>query len=134
MKYENVKKWIIKAENDLKAAQHELSFPPDEMVTESICFHSQQAVEKFFKAYLIYKNHEFGNTHNLEYLQQLCGRYDKTILKYELGNLTDYAVNIRYPDDFYVPDYDESKKAYNLAKAVKENILIKIGRKNVKEL
>lgn len=126
MTNKEIKQWIIKANNDLKAAKHELSFPPDEIVTESVCFHSQQAVEKYFKAYLIYKNHEFGPTHNLEYLQQLCGKYDKSILTFELGNLTNYAVQVRYPDDFYIPDYEEANEAYRLAKAIKENILKKI--------
>lgn len=37
-----------------------------------------------------------------------------------------YAVEIRYPDDFYIPDIDEAKAAYEMAKKVKEFVLRKI--------
>jgi len=73
---EYVKKWLIKANNDLKVAENEMKLPPEEMVTEAVCFHSQQAVEKILKAYLITKNVEFGKTHNLEYLLELCVKED----------------------------------------------------------
>jgi len=122
----NIEQWIIKAENDLKTVEHEFSLSPEETITDSVCYHAQQAVEKFLKAYLISRNHEFGQTHNLEYLLQLCGKYDKSILQYDLGNLSTYAVKIRYPDDFYIPDYEEAKEAYDLAKDIKEKILKKI--------
>jgi len=39
-KKELINSWIKKAEKDLLAAQHELSFP--DAVTESVCFHCQQ--------------------------------------------------------------------------------------------
>jgi HEPN domain-containing protein len=51
-----IEKWIIKAVNDLKLAEHELRQPEDEIVTDAICFHCQQAVEKLLKAYLASKN------------------------------------------------------------------------------
>lgn len=63
---EYLKRWLIKANNDLKVAEHELKMPLEERVTEAVCFHSQQAVEKFLKAYLITQNIAFGKTHNLE--------------------------------------------------------------------
>jgi len=47
-----VKNWLDKAEKDLISAKHELSFK--DMVTESVCFHCQQAVEKYLKAYLLF--------------------------------------------------------------------------------
>ena len=53
-KKELIRGWLDKAEKDLLSAEHELTFP--DAVTETICFHSQQAVEKFLKAYLIYLN------------------------------------------------------------------------------
>lgn len=126
----NVKHWLKKAENDLISVEHELSFPKQEIITDTVCFHAQQAVEKFLKAFLILNNYEFGNTHNLEYLLQLCGKFDKSILQYELGNLSSYAVNVRYPDDYYVTDYEDAVEAFNLAKTIKEKILLKIKGEN----
>ena len=44
---EYVKKWLIKANNDLKVAINLMKLSSEETVTEAICFHSQQAVENF---------------------------------------------------------------------------------------
>ena len=127
MTNENIKQWMQKADNDLKTAKHELALPDDETVTEAVCFHSQQAVEKLLKAFLIFKNEEFGRTHNLELLLQLCGKYDKDFLKCDIGNLTEYAVNIRYPGDSYIPDYEESETAYKIASELRSFVRGKLG-------
>ena len=101
---EYLKKWLIKANNDLKVAENEIRLPPKETVTEAVCFHSQQAVEKFLKAYLITRNIEFGKTHNLEFLLELCIKEDKEFEEIDVGNLSFYSVEVRYPDEFiYLP-------------------------------
>lgn len=123
----SVKKWIMKAEADLKTAMHEIDLGAGEAVCESICFHSQQAAEKYLKAFLVEKAEEFGNTHNLEYLLELCKKCDSEFSGCELGNLTDYAVEIRYPDDFFVPSFAESRNAYALALEIKKYVLGKMG-------
>ena len=43
-KHDLIQKWLEKADRDLLAVEHELSF--QNAVYESICFHCQQAVEK----------------------------------------------------------------------------------------
>ena len=61
-------------------------------------------------------------------LLNLCSERDKTI-KEELSKtdiLTDYAVEIRYPDDWYEPTIDEAREAIDLALVVKENIFVKL--------
>ena len=118
-----LEQWIIKAENDLTTAKHELDLPEDQTVTDSVCFHSQQAVEKFLKAYLIFKNEDFGRTHNLEFLLQLCIKHDDSFAQCELGNLSEYAVNLRYPDDFYIPNISEANAAYKLALEIRQFII-----------
>ena len=45
----------------------------------------------------------------------------------DADNLTDYAVEIRYPDDCLEPTLDETKEAYKIAKQVKEFVLSKIN-------
>ena len=40
--------------------------------------------------------------------------------------LTEYAVEFRYPDDFYIPSIEETKEAYNLALKVKDFVLERI--------
>ncbi|WP_456475591.1 HEPN domain-containing protein [Candidatus Pyrohabitans sp.] len=124
-----VKKWLIKAVKDLKVAENEIKVSPDDLVTEAICFHAQQAVEKFLKAYLINKNVEFKKTHNLEFLLDLCAKIDRDFENIDVGDLSFYAVEIRYPDEFYVPTFDEAKECLKITRNVKEFVLNKLGVK-----
>lgn len=125
-KDELIKNWIIKAEKDLLTAEHELSFT--DAVAESICFHSQQAVEKFLKAYLVFLGVPFTKTHEIGELITKCEGKDNEIsaFKEEADKLTDYAVEIRYPDDLFEPDLNDAKEAFAIAKKIKVFILGKI--------
>ena len=96
------------------------------MVTEAICFHSQQAVEKFIKAFLITKNVDFERTHNLEFLLEMCINQDGEFREIELGNLSFYAVEIRYPDEFHIPSVEEAETCLELARNVKNFIFKKL--------
>ena len=49
-----VKQWLIEAEHDLDVAKIILK-QKENIYTDAVCFHSQQAVEKFLKAYLVFK-------------------------------------------------------------------------------
>ncbi len=122
-----IEKWIVKALNDLKIAGHELNQPANEMVTDAVCFHCQQAVEKLLKAYLASKNVDFGKTHNLEFLLELCLKQDPDFKNLKVGNLSFYAVEIRYPDEFYMPSVAEAKECFNVASKAKDFLLKKIG-------
>jgi len=127
---EKVKKWIIKALEDYRTVENEFKLPEDEIVTSSVCFHSQQFVEKILKAYLVSKGVDFGKTHNLEFLLKLCSTKDKDFEMLEVGNLSDYAVEVRYPEEFYTPSLEEAKESFEIAKRIKEFIFAKM---NVKE-
>ncbi|MGH7792379.1 MAG: HEPN domain-containing protein [Thermodesulfobacteriota bacterium] len=124
---EYVKGWITKAKRDLKVAEHELGLPKEDIITDAVCFHCQQAVEKFLKAYLASKNLDFGKTHNLEYLIELCFKNDPEFKSIVLGNLSFYAVEIRYPDEFYTPSLNEAEESFQIAIDVKNFVLKKLG-------
>ena len=124
---EYIRRWITKAVRDLRVAEHELSLPTDEIITDAVCFHCQQAVEKFLKAYLASKNVDFGKTHNLEYLVELCAKADPEFKSIPLGNLSFYAVEIRYPDEFYIPSLDEASESFQIAVNVKSFVFKKLG-------
>ena len=68
-----VREWIKKAEHDLVNAETVIKIenPP----TDTICFHSQQCAEKYFKAYLISKGEDLIKTHNLRFLLDKCKKY-----------------------------------------------------------
>lgn len=122
-----IKKWIIKANNDLKAAQHEIQNA--DPVTDAVCFHCEQAVEKFFKAFLIYNHIDFEKNHNLFSLQESCIEISKDFNNVDLKNLNFFGVTERYPDDFYIPEVEEAKEYIIIAEQVKnlvESMLINI--------
>lgn len=123
---ELIKSWIDKAEKDLLTAQHESTF--EDGVIENICFHSQQAVEKFIKAYLIYLEIPFSKTHEIGELITKCEIKDPQIqeLKEEADQLTDYAVEVRYPDGWFEVLLEDSQQAIKIAEKIKKYVLDKI--------
>ena len=125
-KEELTKSWIKKAEKDLLTAKHELSFA--DAVTESVCFHCQQAAEKYLKAYLVFLDIPFTKTHEIGELITKCENRDREIsaLKEEADKLTDYAVEIRYPEEWFEPALEEAGEALEIAKKVREFILNRI--------
>ncbi len=122
-----LKKWLIKARNDLKVAKNEITLPPEEMVTDAICFHCQQVVEKLLKAFLIFKGKEVKKTHNLEYLLEICTEIDGDFKNLDVGDLSYYAVAARYPDDFYIPSAAEARESLGLAENIKKFIYTKLN-------
>ncbi len=125
-KRELIDNWINKAEKDLLSANHELSF--SDAVTEAVCFHCQQAVEKYLKAYLVFLDIAFTKTHEIGELITQCENADTEIseLKEEADKLTDYAVEIRYPDDWFEPALEEAKESFKIAKKIQEFVLNRI--------
>jgi HEPN domain-containing protein len=122
-----VKVWIFLAEGDLKTAEDELS--TTEPFTNTICFHSQQCVEKYLKAYLSFVGKPFRKTHDISELIELCKEVDEEFeILYSLNaaKLTRYAVDIRYPDEFYIPSIEEAKEALEIAKKVRNFIIRKL--------
>jgi HEPN domain-containing protein len=61
---QDVRAWLSKAELDLRAAAHEVS-APDAALWGDVLFHSQQAAEKAFKAFLAWHDTPFRKTHDL---------------------------------------------------------------------
>ena len=125
------KKWVLKAMNDFKTAEKLINLPEGEIITDTLCFHSQQAVEKFLKAFLVYHRKEFERVHTIEYLLKLCSSLDNEFeTLYEItANLTYYAIEVRYPDEFYIPTIEEAKKAFQSATKVKDFIFKKLSIK-----
>ena len=120
MSKETVKKWLLLADGDLKTAKDE--FDTENPVTNTICFHAQQCVEKYLKAFLTFVQEPFGKTHDIAHLIELCKRHDSTfenLYSLKAHKLTRYAVIIRYPDEFYVPSMQEAKHSIEIAEEVK---------------
>jgi HEPN domain-containing protein len=120
--------WLKKGERDLLTATHELSFGKD-AVTESACFHCQQAVEKFIKGYMVFLDIEVTKTHEIGELITKCQGKDVEIAKFKekADNLTDYAVEIRYPEAPEAPALEEAQEALKVAESIKGFVRKKTG-------
>ncbi|NSW93140.1 MAG: HEPN domain-containing protein [Bacteroidales bacterium] len=120
-----LKTWLFRANEDIAVIEKLFESDP-ELFASTICFHAQQAVEKFLKAFLVFHNIDFPKTHDLDYLLLECKKIDARNFDIDLGSLTDFGVSIRYPDDFYLPDKDETAQYRGIALKVKiviENII-----------
>jgi len=127
---EVVKNWLQYAGEDLELAKRELNYIDEEVLIRTVCFHCQQAVEKYLKAFLVFNEKNFRKTHDLDEIKELCLEVDSEFEKFEVGVLTLYAVESRYPNHFVVPTLAEAKEAYRLACQVKEFILAKLKEVN----
>jgi HEPN domain-containing protein len=128
-KEETIKGWLLLADGDLKTAEDELRMK--EAVTNAICFHAQQCVEKCLKAYLTLVNQPFGKTHDIAELVELAKKSDRefeTLYKLKANKLTRYAVEIRYPDEFYIPSLDEARESLEIAREARKFIVEKINK------
>ncbi|MCS7237006.1 MAG: HEPN domain-containing protein [Thermoguttaceae bacterium] len=116
------REWVQKAENDLKTATHVLTLGED-APTDTICFHCQQAVEKYLKALLIFRGIKFPRIHDIERLVRLLPVADRPHMSVEeQGALTDYATMTRYPGSYEPISLEEATLAVKLAWRVREQI------------
>ena len=130
MKHEVVRRWVKKADNDLKAAEHLIQF--EEPLTDIISFHCQQAVEKYLKAYLTFVDARVKKTHDLEVILNQCIEKDREFDKLDMeriSKLSFYAVGIRYPEEYFELSAEETKELFETAKQVREFVLKKLEEK-----
>ena len=128
IKSEYIGKWITKADNDLTIAKDERFLKKDNIITDGICFHCQQTVEKYLKAFLADHDVDFGKTHNLEKLAVIYSEIDADFQNLSFGNLSEYGVSIRYPDDFYMPTIEEADECIKVAEQTRGFVLSKMGK------
>ena len=116
-KSDYIKNWLYRAREDIAVINDLQESNPSEF-TSTICFHAQQAVEKYLKAFLAFHDVDFPRTHDLDYLLLECQKINHNSFHLDLKELTEYGVSVRYPDDFYVPSTKESKEYINIAISV----------------
>ena len=122
--------WIDFARNDLLVAR-ELHFEKH-FVYRAILMHSQQAIEKYLKAFLLFHKKSNIRTHDLLILCKISENYDEAFLAFE-EDVTWVSVNYmqsRYPDNFEDIDIEDAKRALSIATKFEIFILPKFDIKN----
>jgi HEPN domain-containing protein len=114
--------WIAKAETDLKAAVYMLEMD-DECPADTVGFHAQQCVEKYLKAFLVWKEIDFPKTHDIEKILALFPDAVRLPVSVEeQRTLTNYATVTRYPGDYEPVTLSEAKRAVRIARRVRRHL------------
>ena len=121
---DSVKQWLEKAEHDLLNAETVIKYQP--LVLDTACFHCQQAVEKYLKAFLVSKQQDIIKTHDTRFLLEQCIDLDVEFRNVDLKNIQDFAVDVRYPDNSVDPTLTETKEYFQIGTKVKALVLRKV--------
>jgi len=112
------RQWVARARNDLLNADNNLA--SERVPLDTVCFHCQQAAEKLLKACLASQGRPPPRTHDLllllELILPMCP--DAESLRDDLAVLTPYAVEVRYPDEGFMPSSEDAKEARASAERV----------------
>lgn len=114
--------WVMYAENDLKAAQELLN----SKLYNIVCFHSQQAIEKYLKAFLVYNGVNPPRTHSIVYLIEMCASIEEDFEKFkEEARIIDvFYIPSRYPNaplgslPDSLPNKDDAERAFEIAQKI----------------
>lgn len=122
--------WLKEANRDFRYASWSLKNAEEDFYS-FILFHFQQAVEKYLKAYIVFKKLPFKKIHDLPELIAVIKKKDPSFKKIEKEAifLNDFYTDTRYP--VYWPSGHTKKlaqKAKKAAKTIKELVEKKISR------
>lgn len=119
----NYEKWFKKAEEDIYTAK--LLLKETDSPVCIICFHSQQAAEKYLKAYLVVRNIDFPKTHDLKILINICLTFNQKFSEIEKisSRLSEFGTYPRYPDAFDDIVLSHAQQAFENAIIIKEFVL-----------
>ncbi len=111
----SAQEWLKHAASDVAMAR--LGFASSAVLSEQVCFHAQQAVEKALKGVLLHRQIRFPLTHDIQELIEIGehANVDFPVWTEELPTLTPYAVETRYPGNWEAVEHAEVARAIDLA-------------------
>ena len=133
-----IMEWLGKADDDFCFADANLREGSEFFA--QICFHFQQAAEKYLKAYIICNSLHFSKVHDLVHLLKTCSDHEPALakLKEDCILLSSAYIDTRYPVH-WPTDYtrETAKKlhvaASNISGIIREQINLKLpGTKKLK--
>jgi HEPN domain-containing protein len=124
-------RWLRFAAEDLAAAERLLDLR--DPTPRHVCWFAQQAAEKALKAALVLEGIEFPLRHDLDALRNLLPAGWAVKEEHpDLAELTEWAVEARYPGDWPEATLDEARRAARQARAVFDGVIEDFGRRGVK--
>jgi HEPN domain-containing protein len=111
---ERYESWFNRAKSSYELSKATIN---NQIYFEDLCYQAQQAVEKSLKGLLIYYGIEPDFTHNIGKLLREVGKYTEIPEDIEKAiELTNYAVQTRYPGQYDDITKEEYQKALKIAK------------------
>ncbi len=118
--------WVKKAEGDYRVAMREAQAtdPPE---PDAVCYHCQQCIEKYAKAFLQEHTVAFERTHSMKYLHSKCVLLDAGFTEYkaDFERLDEYSSDIRYPGDDAAEE--DARTALEIMRRLRALFRIKLG-------
>ncbi|MEI6168941.1 MAG: HEPN domain-containing protein [bacterium] len=118
--------WIAKADGDYRTACREWRVRrlPN---FDAVCFHAQQAAEKYLKARLQEADIAIVKTHNLIHLLDLVIAVEPTwdAFRPDLGVLNQFAVAFRYPGES--AQKENAAQAIKICKSLRDEVRAALG-------
>ena len=121
--------WLKSALSDLKNIEHIIK---DDFLTQVVSFHSQQCVEKCFKAVLEFNSKKIPRDHSTLKLYETVKKDVREGLDLNiLTDLDDLYINSRYPGDLGLlpdgkPTLKDAEAFYSFAKCLYDDIIRKL--------
>ncbi len=115
-----IKEWITKADQDFEFAR--INLEEEKQFFAQICFHFNQSVEKYLKAFIIANRLEFRKIHDLHLLLKQCISKDASFsqLEDDCEYLATFYIETRYPVHWpTIFSKEEAEKAYRAANNVR---------------
>lgn len=122
-----VKEWLNSADEDFEFAS--VNLEEGDRFFSRICFHFQQAGEKYLKAFIVANDLPFKKIHDLTQLIEICKKKDEFFetLQNEAKFLTDLYIDTRYPAFWPIGQTrEEAEKAKASAKQIGDFIKEKL--------
>jgi len=125
---ERYESWIDRAKSSYEYSK---AIVNEFVYYEDLCYQAQQAVEKALKGLLIYFGEEPNFTHNIGLLLSNLEKHVEIDDNVKEGmDLTNYAVQTRYPGQYTEVTKDEYQKAVEISKECLEWVEKIIENKN----
>ena len=116
-----IKEWFVVAQEDMLSADELLKV--EYVPTGTITFLCQQAIEKYFKAFLLEHGWKLKKIHNLKVLYREIKKIKNLKLNEDMiSEIYDRYSGTRYPDDYNPPIEEQVREFYKFALEVEEVI------------
>lgn len=127
---QEARRWLRFAVEDLEVAQRLLA--DRQPLPRFVCWHSQQAAEKALESVLVLEEIDFPFTHDLNALSNLLpDSWAFSPDHSDLADLTEWAVEARYPGDWPQATESDAIRAESQARTVRDIVVTEFRRRGV---